>query len=162
MSTTKEPRQRPVAEAPVSTGPSSGSPEKTGFDNRRLAVVAGLVVTAIVVAAVLLYNIGSPGSDEQSQTPNVQSQADFDPGPPWQPSQSALSELGYANPTADPETEFAGIPAPQWQPSHTVDKTVDGFGIEHFEAVERGSDNELLPRSNFASDYDWLVANGLG
>jgi len=161
MSTTKKPKQRPVARAPVTTGPS-GSPTKTGFNNRRLAVVAALVTTAIIAAVVLLFNIGSPGSDEQTQNPNVEPVAEFDPGPPWQPNQSALEQQLNTNPTTDPETEFAGIPAPQWQPSSTVDKTVDGFGLDHFEAVEEGSDNELLPRSNFASDYDWLVANGLG
>ena len=136
MSITEEEKQRSVAQAPVSTVPSSGSPEKTGDNNRRLAVAAGLLVTAIVIAAVLLFNIGTPGDDGQTQNPDVESQVQFDPGPPWPPNQSALEQQLNTNPTTDPETDFAGIPAPQWQPNlptentnPTIDPETDFAGI---------------------------------
>jgi len=115
----------------------------------------------------------------------------FDQGPAWQPNQSALdhqrtrnetaggvvdgidpadrkfqgqSNLPSAksNQTANPGNDFEPMPAPSWQPKWQPDSKVDGFGIEHFDALERGSIAEVLPRSNFASDYDWLVANGYG
>ena len=141
MSTTEKPKQRPVARAPVSTGPSSGSPEKTGLSNRRLAVVAGLLTTAIVVAVVLLFSIGAPGGEEQTVNPNVESRVEFDPGPPWQPNQSALEQVlnsspttdgidpadrkfhGQSNPTTDLETDFAGNSAPKWQPNLATTST---------------------------------------
>jgi hypothetical protein len=123
MSITEETKQRPAAPAPVTTDPSSGSPEKTGSDNRRLAIVAGLIVTVIVAAAVLLYNIGAPAGDDQTPNPNVESGVEFDPGPPWQPNQSALEQLLNPEPTTDPEADFAGIPAPTWQPNLPTTRT---------------------------------------
>jgi hypothetical protein len=123
MSITEEAKQQPAAPAPVSTGPSPGSPDKTGFKNRRLAVMAGLIVTIIVTAAVLLFNIGAPAGDEPTNNPDVEVEVEFDPGPPWQPNLSALEQLLNPDPTTDLETDFAGIPAPEWKPSLATRKT---------------------------------------
>lgn len=91
-----------------------------GGTRSRLGTVAVVAAsgTALILAAGLWL---APGNAQESTTVgNSPSAILTDPGPSWEPRSNPAGPAiaPETQPDVDPETEFSGMPAPEWQPNY--------------------------------------------